>query len=358
MIEIRPTGPEDLPRLAGLFGERFGHPISSEEWQWKYRRLPGEARSWVAVAADGDVLAHAGALCLPARLESGPEPEREDPEGSAPRGIWQLTDWAGTTGRGGLRPPLVGLGRRLLADLPRSGDAPWIFGFPSERHFLLGRRVFGYAPLPSIMPLAGPIPRLPEASAQGSGTLLEISDHCDGPPESLAPAWDACGVLGVRRSISFLNWRYHARPGRYYRFYRLRPEPGDGWAGAGGVGPDPGQGLDEGLAVFAFVGREAWAAELWLPTGRIGAEAWKGALAAVTADLLEAGLERWLFWPPPGLVVPDRPRREAGPSLGSVLEGLGLRPTGRPQLMGCRGRGRSVSPDLRFYYALGDYDVV
>lgn len=355
MTLIRPTVPEDLPSLADLFDERFGHPVSFEEWEWKYCRLPGEARSWVAVAADGELLAHAGALCLPACLERVPGPGHGGEDGEKPRGIWQLTDWVGTTGRGGLRPPLVELGRRLLADLPRPQDAPWIFGFPSERHFLLGRRVFGYAPLPSIMPLAGPVPRLPDTGAPAGGALLDVSDHLDGPAEAVAPAWDACGVLGVRRSVGFLNWRYHARPGRYYRFYRLRPEAADGR-----------ERPDEGLAVFAFVGSEAWAAELWLPTADVAADAWRGALGAVATDLAAAGIDRWLFWPPPEAPLeaplepgaPDAPGRAAAPTILSVLEGLGLRPTGRPQLMGCRGRSRPVSPDLRFYYALGDYDVV
>lgn len=341
MIEIRPTAPEDVPRLAGLFEDRFGHPITDEEWRWKYERLPGEARSWVATSAEGDLLAHAGALCLPARVGS-PVCADEDP-----RGIWQLTDWAGTTGQGGLRPPLVVLGRRLLADLPRDRDAPWIFGFPSERHFLLGRRVFGYAPLPEVMPLAGEVPDPGTHGGVDPRAILQISDHVAGSPEEAVPAWEACGVRGVQRTVGFLNWRYHARPGRYYRFYRLR-------AASSG---SPGRTVeDEGLAVFAFVGREAWAAELWLPTDGVGAEAWKAPLLALAADLAAAGLERWLFWPPP---APDSTHGQgAGSALLPVLEGLGLRPTGSAQLMGCRGRGRAVSPDPRFYYALGDYDVV
>ena len=337
MIRSRATTPEDLPALDELFRARFGHPLTPEEWEWKYRRLPGEARSRVAVDEGGRVLAHAGALRFPARLAPSPAPSRAD-------GIWQLTDWVAAAAGAGLRPPLVGLGRDLLADLPRPGDAPWIFGFPSARHFRLGQRVFGYRPLPAIMPLQGPIPPTPPSLSPGpsaAGAVVEVGDLCG---EWAEVAWDSCGVRGVRRSVAFLNWRYHARPDRYYRVYRLRP------TGAADAARD-------GLAVFAFVGSLARGTELWLPPvpgGDPGPEgAWRAALEAVAADLRAAGLERWELWPPPP--------GGAGRGLAAELADLGLTPSGEPLVMGCRARGASLegpSPeDPGFYYAMGDYDL-
>lgn len=331
MIHLRPTTPGDLPGLSELFVDRFGHPLPVEEWEWKYRRVAeagGLGRSMVAVDAgpgSGErIVAHAGALRLPALTAEGE------------RSIWQLTDWAGTAGGSGLRPPLGRLGRSFLADLPGppgSGDAPWIFGFPSERHLELGRHLFGYRPLPAIMPVAG---RLPPASPAAGP--LETSDHCAAEVEAM---WRACGVRGVRRTAAFLNWRYHARPGRYYRFYRLGV--GDGAA-------------VEGLAVFAFVGTEAHAVELWLPPPaperpdrlRATARRWRPALEAVAADLAAAGLVAWTFWPPP-----------PASGLGELLADLGLRPTGESRTMGWRGRaGGGGSPEPDFYYAMGDYDLL
>ena len=378
-IVLRPTEPGDLAALGALFDERFGHPVTPEEWQWKYRHLPGEARSWVAVDDRGRVLAHAGALGLPARVRrvQGAEPEgsaapvatggagggRPDAVSKAP--IWQLTDWAGTAAATGLRPPLVRLGRRLLGDLPRPGDAPWIFGFPSERHFRLGRRVFGYRTLPGIVELAGDIAAAADATA-GAPELAVPSEHCGDWPEAAEAAWEGCGVLGVRRSAAFLNWRYHARPGRYYRFYRLLPSRGG----------ERTSGRTSGLAVFAFVGTEALAAELWLPSG--GADApirsagsngsaasdWLPALRAVAADLAAAGLTRWRFWPPPERRVSARaPGAGGGPAgLADLLERLGVRATGEARFMGSRGptgaRAAGHPADPHFYYAMGDYDLV
>jgi hypothetical protein len=301
---IRPTALEDLPSLGLLFERRFGHPLPPEEWEWKYRQVPGEGRSLVAVE-QGRVIAHAGALRLPARWSGGEA------------GIWQLVDFAGTTEGGGLRAPLVELGRALLADLPRPSDAPWLFGFPSERHFRLGERVFGYRPLAAIQPVAGP---LPEASPD---VPVEIGDSCG---EWVEDVWERCEVLGVRRSSAFLNWRYYARPHRYYRFYRLSADGG------------------EGLAVFAFVGEEAWAAEVWLPpSGR-----WYPSMLAVAVDLRAAGLRRWVFWPEAGLDP-------------AVREALGLQPVGEPRFVGCRGRSGGPDPVAAaagFTYSMGDYDLV
>lgn len=308
MISLRPTRPEDLAGLAALFADRFGHPLSPEEWTWKYRQVPGEGRSVVAVEdGTGAVLAHAGALRLPARW----------PGGEA--GIWQLADFAGTPRRG-LRPPLVDLGRELLADLPGESDAPWIFGFPSERHFRLGERVFGYRPLTHLEELAGPLP----ATTPPVGVRIETGDHCAGWAEAV---WEASGAPGVRRSAAFLNWRYFARPHRYYRFYRLF------------------SGTSEGLAVFAFLGREAWAAELWLPAG----EVWYPSMLAVAADLRAAGFSGWRFWPP------------AQPRLSPLLARLGLLPAGERRFIGCRGRVGGPDPVAAaegFTYSMGDYDLV
>ncbi|HEX4965875.1 MAG TPA: hypothetical protein VF173_34015 [Thermoanaerobaculia bacterium] len=301
-VSFRATTAGDLPSLASFFAGRFGHVWRPEEWTWKYQTLPGEARSLLAVGEGGEILAHAGALCLPARLKKGDA------------GIWQLVDFAGTPGRRGLRPALIELGQRLLADLPRPGDAPWIFGFPSERHFRLGERVFEYQPLTVVEELGGPLPEGP-ASA---GVAIETGDSCGPWAEAV---WEACGVSGVRRSASFLNWRYYARPHRYYRFYRLR---------SAGV---------EGFAVFAFVGEEAWAAELWLPPGG----EWYPSLLAVAADLRSAGLRSWRFWP------------------GRSLAGLQLAPTGERRFIGCRGRSGGEDPVAAaagFRFAMGDYDLV
>jgi ribosomal protein S18 acetylase RimI-like enzyme len=310
-LELRPTRPEDLPSLSLLFERRFGHPLAAAEWTWKYGQIPGRARSLVAIEAqggEGSVIAHAGALLLPARWRGG--------EG----GIWQLVDFVGSTARRGLRAALVAAGHALLSDLPAAGDAPWIFGFPSERHFRLGQRVFGYRPLAEVEVLEGALP----VGGVSWGAAIESADLADEGSEAL---WEACGGLGVRRSAAFLNWRYYARPERYYRFYRLAT------------------GSARGFAVFAFVGTEAWAAELWLPEP----SDWTAALRAVAADLAATGFRSWRFWNPSSL------------RLRGQLTSLGVHRAGRRQFVGCRGRPEEPDPApyaAGFTFAMGDFDLV
>lgn len=311
VLQIRPTEPDDLPGLSALFARRFGRPFSEAEWIWKYRQLPGEGRSWVAsLGTPGEeILAHAGALRLAARWRGG--------EG----GIWQLVDWVATERSRHLRPPLVDLGRALLADLPAEADAPWIFGFPSDRHFRLGQRVFGYRPLAEIAPLAG------DVAGAAEGPEISWSDVA---PDDAVEIWTASGgEFGVVRSAAFLNWRYHARPERYYRVYR--PEV------SGAVG----------LAVVAFADREAQVTELWLPPG----VDWRTSLAGIAADLAAAGIERWTAWPAP----------VGRKDLDDELAELGLAPTEERIVLGCRGRQDGPDPvesASGFYYAMGDYDFV
>ena len=316
MIAIRPTREEDLPALSDLFRDGFGSELAPEAWEWKYRRLPGESRSLLAVDAAGRLLAHAGALALPARWRGGEGP------------VWQLVDFLGRRAGSGLRPGMVPCGRALLADLPRPADLPWIYGFPGERHFLLGQRTFGYRPLAEIVPWAG---ALPEDRETGGQVRLEVSDHCGAWATEAEEAWERCGVASVRRSAGFLNWRYHARPARYYRFYRI------GHGGGRGVA---------GLAVFAFLGDQAWAAEAWLP----GPPAeWEVGLRAVAADLAASGMRGWRFWPLPA---------EGGETL---FRALGLEPRPERVVVGCRGGEGGPDPVAAargFVTPMGDHDLV
>jgi GT2 family glycosyltransferase len=304
---VRPAGPGDEDSIDRLFARSFGHAPPPGYWEWKYTRGPAKARRWVAIDRDGEVVAHAGALALAARID-GREAD-----------IWQLVDFMGTTARSGLRPPLVEAGRRLLADLPGEGEAPWIFGFPSPRHFRLGELAFGYRPLREIAPWSGPIPEA------GAGAIAP-STIGDRAPLAAQAVWAECAANGIVRSREFLDWRYWARPDRYYRFY--------------GFGADG----EDGFAVFAFQSETALAAELWLPNA---GEA-RGALLGIAADLRAAGFRSWSFWPP----IAD---------LDAVASAeLGLTPATESVFVGIRpAKGRDPAPQaLRFGYVMGDYDLV
>ena len=304
MITVRETVPEDLPALSALFESGFGHALSPLQWEWKYLALPGRARSLVAVDGNGVVTAHVGATGLPA-VANG-----------ADGLLWQLVDWVSGIGAG-LRAPLLDVGRRLLDEVPGPGDLPWVYGFPSERHYRLGRKVFGYRRAGEVRAWSGPLP-----SSESERVDIEAGDQCGDWVEA---TWAACGVDGVRRTAAYCNWRYHSRPDRYYRFYRI-------------AGPRA-----DGLVVAAFVAEEAWLTEMWLPPG----VAVRPALATVAADLRRAGLARWKLWPPPGDIT-------------TQLVDLGLGPTDELFILACQSpadAGDCCSRCSGLHYAMGDYDV-
>lgn len=303
----RPADPADEASIDRLFARSFGEAPPPAYWAWKYSRGPAKSRRWVAVDRRGEVVAHAGALALAARIDG----RTVD--------IWQLVDFMGTTASSGLRPPLVEAGRRLLADLPGDEDAPWIFGFPSPRHFRLGELAFGYRPLREITPRTGPIP-------EASGGVIAPSSIGDRAPLAAQAVWARCAADGIVRSREFLDWRYWARPGRYYRFY--------------GFGADG----EDGFAVFAFQSDTALAAELWLPhPGQA-----RGALLGIAADLRSAGFRSWSFWPPIAGLDP------------AAVADLGMTRPAEPVFVGIRpAKGRDPKAQaLRFGYVMGDYDLV
>ena len=306
---VRPSAATDEPALGRLFERSFGHAPEDGYWRWKYAQFPGRSRSLVAVR-DGEILAHAGALAQRARIAG------------APADIWTLVDFMGTTAGAGLRPPLVEVGRALLGDLPGPDDAPWIFGFPSRRHFRLGERSFGYQPLLEIPTWSGELPTAPG----GADWLRTVDDR--GPADS-EEIWSAAGVDGVVRSRGFLDWRYWARPGRYYRCYSF------------------GRRAVSGFAVFAFQPGQALAAELWMAPGCDA----RAVLLEIAADLRASGIERWSFWETDGVIE------------GRLREDLALRP-GEPVFVGIRPRSdeaATVDPSSlarRFSYRMGDYDLV
>lgn len=303
MIEVRAPREEDRAALDALYHEAFGYVPPEGFWQWKFGALPGLARQRVAVHAGG-VVAHAGAIALPAAWSGGEAP------------VWQLVDFMGRTSGRGLRSALVAAGEALLAELPRPGDVPWIFGFPSPRHFRLGERTFGYRPLREIPVWEGALPEVVGAAG------VEVAETADAGLEGI---WRRCGVQGVRRSAEFLNWRYYARPGRYYRVYRL--------AGRGG----------EGFCVFGYHETTASAAELWCPSEADLPEL----LRAVVADLRGLGMTRWRFW-------------ETTPRLATAFRRLGLMPLPDRVFAGARGRMGAPDPTpaaAAFALAMGDYDL-
>ena len=202
-IDVRPAVPADRPRLLALFRAAFGSEASADDWSWKYDRNPNPAVSALA-AIDGKIVGFYGAFGTRYRGAGG-----DFPGVSA---VDVMTDPAART-----------LGRRALFQelgegycrLNRAVGAPFYFGFPHERHRVLGEKLLGYR---SVEP-AGEW----ERSLRARGFLSRLKRKLRGRASAgvsaghaaLAEALHARPGWRTDRSKATLDWRF-SRPGVSY----------------------------------------------------------------------------------------------------------------------------------------------
>lgn len=203
-IDVRPATPADRTQLLALFRAAFGGEASADEWAWKYDRNPNPGVSAIAVA-DGEAVGFYGAFGTRYRGASG-----DFPGVSA---VDVMTDPAART-----------LGRRALFQklgegycrLNLEAGVPFYFGFPHERHRVLGERLLGYRSVEPAgewtRPLGAPgfLRRL-RTRLRTQRASAGLSDGHAALAEALhaRPGWR------TDRSRRALDWRF-SRPGAAY----------------------------------------------------------------------------------------------------------------------------------------------
>lgn len=206
---LRPPGPADRPALLALFRTAFGSDASPAEWEWKYDRAPHRAVSLGAF--DGDrALGFFGGLGTRFRGASGDLP------GLAAVDVMTA-------------PSARGLGRRTLFQelaeaffrLNGEAGAPFVLGFPNDRHRLAGERMLAYRSIEPAAQWARPVAR------PGLVSRLRRRLHRIARGTSLSAGHDALAeALHARpgwrsdRSRATLSWRF-ARPGARYELFEL-----------------------------------------------------------------------------------------------------------------------------------------
>lgn len=189
MEVVRRSRREDIPALQVLFGEAFGHGRPAEVWEWKYFANPRGIASYLCQAGDR-VVAHCAGL--PTKFR--------DVEKSFT--AYSLVDfmssptYPGGVGGGGVFVRTV---RRFYAECCGVNAVPLLYGFPGERHRILGERLLGYRPIEVVNDL--------RLEPRGSGTAIE--------PLSAAHLPVFCRIplsIGVERDEVYLRWRYLDHP--------------------------------------------------------------------------------------------------------------------------------------------------
>jgi hypothetical protein len=263
-FEIRAATAADAPGIRSLFERVFGHALSEEEWSWKFARDPD---GWYGVVAvvDGRVVGNYAGWGMRFLLDG-----RE-------RLLYAVGDVA-------TEPTVRALGgrRSVFREMAEAfyarvfPDVPFCFGFPGERHRHVSERIVGSRTLFPVMLRKTPVEAFGAApSDAGSGELVD---------EAFDPLWEAARrtlTHGAVRDRARVNWRFHARPTRYYRMvWRRQGRELVSWAALSVFGKE--------ATVVDYLGREPDGGDL------------PPLFAAAAAEARRLGAPTLVFWETPG----------------------------------------------------------
>lgn len=281
-LEIRPATSADAAGIRRLFERTFGAALSEEEWRWKFERDPD---GWFGIVAvvDGEIAGNYGGWGMRFLLDGAPTLLYSVGDVSTDPSVRRLG------GRGVYRA----MAHAFYDSVGRHG-VPFCFGFPNPRALQISHRLVGSRTLFPIREIVVPCDAFPPPPVD-----LETSDAVG---ENFDDFWrEASRALthAAVRDRTRANWRFHARPNRYYRMVRREK--------AGRV---------LGWAVLSVAGDHALVAD-FLALRSDGNDLLP-LLAGAAAEAAKMGARRLVFWETPGgpgsAVLRALPgdRREAG----------------------------------------------
>jgi hypothetical protein len=262
--EIRPMTAADADGLRALYGRVFGREPSREEWAWKFEQDPDGSFGMMALVEGRVVGSYAGwgaGFLLdgqPALLYS----------------VGDVATDPGVRGLGGRRGIYRTMAERFYEAI--AGRVPFCFGFPNPRALVVSHRLVGSRtlfPIRQVLVDCDALAGAPGAARAG---------------DSVGPAFDGLWAAASRylryapvRDRARVNWRFHARPDRYYRMVWLEERGAiQGWAVLS---------VDGGNALVAdFLGRDAEGKDL------------PALFSAAAAEARRMGARRLVFWDSPG----------------------------------------------------------
>ena len=226
-VRIRALAPGEEVRLGALFTRCFHVSRAGEEWRWRYRDHPhGGPWSSIAVAGDGEIVAHYGAY--PVRLE------RREGERFRTLVAAQVGDLMSA-------PDLRGTGRGGTSLFARTGD----HSSAAARRRASLRRAHRHQPC-LLRTFAGAVRSCrAHCGVRESGMALARRTRAlrlagwrarrVAAPDARFDAFHERARHGyrllARRDRRYLAWRYFSRPGRRYELHLAeRGEELLGWA--------------------------------------------------------------------------------------------------------------------------------
>lgn len=298
--KIRPATEADVPALGALFTEVFRADRPEEVWLWKYFRNPRGAASFVCEAA-GRLVTHCGGTPVRFRDYAREYLALQSTD------FMSSPSYPGGIGRGGV---FVRTTERFFAACCGPSRAPVVYGFPGERHRVLGERLLGYRPVEPVGEL--------RLEAAGPGLDTEPLTARRLPLLGRVPL-----TLGALRDPVYLRWRYLDHPLFRYELVRIP------------------RLLGIGTQIAALV-RQAQEAVYVMEV----AGSFSHASVRSLTDRLRRANRPVIFW------------GALGHPVTRLLEEAGFRGRERDHLLEFRSFvSRQVPRKGEFYFTLGDYDV-
>ena len=264
-FDVRVATDEDAPGIRRLFRKVFQKEMPEEEWDWKFVRNPDGWFGTVAVC-DGEIVGNYAGWAMRVLLDG-----REKVAYS----VGDVATDPCVRGLGGRRGVYRSMTELFYEVLGRRG-VPFCFGFPNARAHEISNRLAGTRTLLPIrerhVSLAS-FPSPPSDFAAG-----------DFVGESFDPLWSAASRILANAAVrdrARANWRFHARPTRYYRMV---------WReGSGGM---------SSWAALSVQGEQALVADFLTADPRGGdlPELFR----AAAAEARRLGAARLVFWETPG----------------------------------------------------------
>ncbi|HEX4440169.1 MAG TPA: GNAT family N-acetyltransferase [Thermoanaerobaculia bacterium] len=263
-FEIRDATAADAPGIRRLFERVFGHPLTDAQWRWKFEQNPDGWRATVGVL-DGEVVGNYAGWGARFLVEG------------AARLLYSVGDVATDPSvrvLGGRRGVYREMTEAFYAGVAR--EVPFCYGFPNARALRVSERIVGSRTLFPIEVVSVPVTELgaPPANAEAGDSVGEAFDAL----------WSAASRFldeAAVRDRARVNWRFHARPDRYYRMV---------WRREGGA--------MTGWTALSIVGETATVAD-YLGVERDGSDL-PPLFAAAADEARRLGARRLAFWVPRG----------------------------------------------------------
>lgn len=208
-MEIRGFRKEDEAGVRSLFAVCFGRELSHEEWTWKYLRPPLGSAAAVATSGE-DIIAHYGGLKVRFRMK-GQIYDVFQPCDVMTHPKYRARIFS-------RRGAMIRAGEYFYGSNPMD----FAFGFPNERHAILGTRQLGYTEHGYVTVLTKKAPRLslkpsPFLKYEAGWDSLDSVEIDD----LLAQVRDDPG-LTIEKDSRYIFWRYRDNPVREYKAIMVR----------------------------------------------------------------------------------------------------------------------------------------